>query len=519
MKTRTILVLLIVLVLLGAGAFIYYQQQQATARAAATNRQTATLTRGTLVATVTGAGNIYAPQQTNLNFQLTGVPIKKINVKVGDSVKAGDVLAEVDDSDLQFQVRTAQTNLTSAQAKLDALKQPPSQADIQAAQAQVASAQANYNAAVAKLNLLKQPPASTDLKAAQAALASAKSAYDAAVVKNNHSADQVTVAKAALDKATITLQQAQSAYNQIAWRSDVGMSPQAATLQQATIDYQSALANYNLAVTGINDSAIKSAAQQLAQAQANLATLTKGPSASDVAAAQSSIESAKPAITQAQTNLTKLNTPATAQDITQAQAAVDSAQIALEQAKRKLDQAKLIAPFSGTIAAINYVEGQLTSAATAAMTLVSLDDLETQINLSEVDVAKVKVGQEVTLTFDALNRRTFPGKIISISPVGTVTQGVVNYLVTVGLTQVDPAIKPGMTAEASIVVDRRDNALLAPNRAIRTQGNQRVLTILVEGNELPVTVQTGLTDDQNPELVSASTADGQAVTLQEGDTV
>ncbi len=518
MQRRTLAIVLFALALLGAGGYYFFQQQQAAVRAAATNRATATIARGTLVASVSAAGNIYAPQQTSLNFQLTGVPIKKINVKVGDAVKAGAVLAEVDDSDLQFQIRTAQSSLTSAQAKLDALKQPASQADLDAAQAQVTSAQANYNAAVAKFQSLKQGPTSADLNAAQAAVTSAKSAYDAAVIKNAHANDQITVARAALDKATVALQQAQAAYNTVAWRSDVGATSQSAALQQATIDYQSALANYNLAVTGINDSAVKSAAQALAQAQANLANLTKGPSASDLASAQSSIESAKQSQAQAQANVSKLTTPASAQDLAQAQAALDSAQTAFEQAKRKLDQAKIVAPFDGTIGSVNYVEGQLASTATAALTLVNLTNLQTQINLSEVDVAKVKTDQEVTLTFDALARRTFPGKIVSIAPVGTVTQGVVNYLVTVALTQPDPAIKPGMTAEATITVERRDNVLMVPNRAIRTQGTQRLMTLLFEGNAIPLIVQTGLSNDQNTEIIGAATAQ-KPVQLQEGDVV
>ena len=94
MKIRTLIMILILVALIGAGGYYVYQQRVSSASAAVTlNRQTATVTRGSLVATVAGAGNIYAPQETNLSFQLTGVPITKVNVVVGDKVKAGDVLA------------------------------------------------------------------------------------------------------------------------------------------------------------------------------------------------------------------------------------------------------------------------------------------------------------------------------------------------------------------------------------------------------------------------------------------
>jgi HlyD family secretion protein len=456
MKKRTLILILILIAAVGVGGYYLYQQQTKSALAAAVaNRQTATIAHGTLVATVAGAGNISAPQQTNLNFQLSGVPITKVNVQVGDKVKAGDVLAQEDDSDLQFAVRSAQANLTSAQASLDKLRQPPLAADVDAAKAQVASAQ---------------------------------SAYNVAVNKNNHAPDQLLQAKAALDKATAALQLAQAAYDAVAWRSDAANSSQAATLASATADYHSAQATYNLALTDINDSGVKSAAQALSSAQDALAKLTQPP---------------------------------TSQDVAVAQASVDSAQVSVDQAKRKLDQAKIMAPFDGTIAAVNFVVGQLSlaSSTTPVMALVNMNNLQTQLTISEVDISKLQMGQQVNLSFDALGGQAYPGKIISIAPVGTVTQGVVNYTVTVALTKPDAQIRPGMTATASVVVAQRDNVLMVSNRAVRTQGNQRVVTILYEGKEIAVLVQTGLTNDQNTEITSARSADGQAVTLQDGDTV
>ncbi len=456
MKRKNILIVLILLVLIGAGGFFIYQEQQRSAvQAISISRQTTTVTRGTLVATVSGAGNLYAPQQTNLNFQLTGVPITKVNVQVGDKVKSGDVLAQVDDSDLQFALRNAQAQLSSAQANLEKAK---------------------------------LPPLASDIAADQSAVASAQSAYNVAVTKSAHASDSIASAKAALDNAKASLDQAQSAYDKISWRSDAGMSSQALALQTATNNYTSALAAYNLALTDVNDSAVTSAAQALAQAQANLATLTQ---------------------------------PATAQDLAVAQASVDTGQTAVDQAKRNLLQAQIVAPFDGTVAAVNYVIGQLSvnSNTTPMVTLVNLDNLQTQITISEVDIAKVKMDQQVKLTFDALSGKSFPGKIVSISPVGTITSGVVNYIVTVALTKPDSSIMPGMTSEANITVAEHDNGLMVPNRAVRTQGNRKLLTILFEGNEIPLVVQTGLTNDQNTEILSATGTDGQTVSLQDGDTV
>ncbi|MGE5138021.1 MAG: efflux RND transporter periplasmic adaptor subunit [Rudaea sp.] len=453
MKRRSFLVLALAAILITAGGLFYYQQQQASrVQAASANRATATITRGSIVASVSGAGNIYAPQQTTLNFESSGSTITAINVQVGDKVKAGQVLAQEDDTDLQYSLQTAQAQLTSAQAALAKLKLPPSQTDVTAAQAQVASA---------------------------------KSAYDAAVAKNNHAPDQLMAAKATLDKAQASLQQAQAAYDAVAWRDGASTSSQAADLAAATADYQAAIANYNLSVVGINDSAVKSAAQALASAQANFASVTA---------------------------------PATAQEIAQSQASVDSAQVAVDQARLKLNQAKIVAPFDGTIAAVNYVPGQV-SGSTAVMSLVNLDNLETQITVAEVDIAKVKVGQQVELSLDALSGQTVTGKVVSVSPVGTVTSGVVNYTVTVSLTKSEPAIMPGMTTTAAVVVDKVDNVLLVPNKAVKTQNGKKTITLLLEGKETPLVVKTGLSNDQSIEIVSAATATGQPVNLADGDVV
>ena len=90
MKRLPIIITIVILLVVAGGGFFYWQQQNATASAAASSRQRVAITRGNLTATVSGAGNLYAPQQANLNFQLAGVPITKINVQVGQKVKAAE---------------------------------------------------------------------------------------------------------------------------------------------------------------------------------------------------------------------------------------------------------------------------------------------------------------------------------------------------------------------------------------------------------------------------------------------
>lgn len=252
---------ILLVLLLGAGFIIYQHQASATTTTA---RQTAILERGNVSATVTSAGNLYAPDQVSLSFGATGVAVTELNVAVGDEVKSGDVLARVDDSQLRAALKTAETSLASAQAQYDALNAPATTAELTAAQAQVNAAQDSYNAAVAALAESQAPASALDVQAASAKLASAQESYKSAQAVSEMTTQQITVARASLETARIALQAAQAAYDRIAWRDDAPASSEASALQTATIAYASAQAQYDLTLAEMNSSALKTAQANLA---------------------------------------------------------------------------------------------------------------------------------------------------------------------------------------------------------------------------------------------------------------
>ena len=156
-----------------AVAVVAYTQFRPADVAAATTSTTATVTRRTLTSSVSSAGNIQSHQTADLAFGQSGT-VKTINVSVGDKVKAGDVLGELDTTDLQLALKSAEVGLKNAQANLAEAQNPNTEADIANAKAQLASAQAAYDK-------VKAGPTASELATAQAQLASAKAAYDAAV--------------------------------------------------------------------------------------------------------------------------------------------------------------------------------------------------------------------------------------------------------------------------------------------------------------------------------------------------
>lgn len=337
---------------------------------------------------------------------------------------------------------------------------------LKTAQNALASAQVNYDQTKSDLEFA--------LKDAQANLDSAQASLDAAKAENAQNPNSLVIAKAALDTAKIALQKAQSDYDAVAWRPDVGMTTQAATLQSASIAYQSALATYNKTAATINDSALKQAKATYVNAQT--------------------------ALEQAQKNMdTKLAA---------AQLSLDSAKLATEQAQSDLDNAKLVAPFDGVVSVVNFGVGDTASG--SAVTIVNLSQMQVKVTVAEVDIAKIKVGETASMSLDALSGKEFNAKVIAVSPVGTVTSGVVNYTATLEITDASDSIKPGMTAVLNIESDRRDNVLVVPLKAVHTQGNQKVVNVQVNGKTVQKVVTTGLSSDTAVEIVSG---------LQEGDVV
>ena len=132
------------------------------------------------------------------------------------------------------------------------------------------------------------------------------------------------------------------------------------------------------------------------------------------------------------------------------------------------------------------------------------------MTISEVDIAKVQMGETAAMTLDALTGKAYTATVISVSPVGTVSSGVVNYTATLEIKNADGAIKPGMTANLALEVERRDNVLLVPVRAVRTSGTRKIVTVQADGQSIQNTVTTGLSNDTSIEIVSG---------LKEGDVV
>ncbi len=180
-------------------------------------------------------------------------------------------------------------------------------------------------------------------------------------------------------------------------------------------------------------------------------------------------------------------------------------------AQATLDQAKILAPFDGVVTAVEPQPGDLVTTGKTAFRVDDLSHLLVDVQISEVDINSVEVGQLVTLAFDAVQGKSYNGEIVKASGVGDAASGAVNFTVTVELTDADEQVKPGMTAAVTIRVKEVKDALLVPNRAVRVVNGQRVVYILKDGLLTLVTVRLGATSDSMSEVVGGD--------LQAGDTI
>ncbi|HET6615032.1 MAG TPA: efflux RND transporter periplasmic adaptor subunit, partial [Dehalococcoidia bacterium] len=200
--------------------------------------------------------------------------------------------------------------------------------------------------------------------------------------------------------------------------------------------------------------------------------------------------------------------------IAQAQEAVRSAQLTVDAAQIRLKDAQIIAPFDGTVAAVNVTAGEFFGPANAdpAIILLTPDRMEVQMDISETDYPNVSIGQAGGVVFDGIPGQVYPFVIAEIGLSPSESQGVVTYAVKATMIVGDGAQRPspGMNARGQIITESRRDVLTVPPRAIRNKGQEEVVDVRRDGVVQEVVITTGLSDTSSVEILSG---------LQDGDVV
>jgi RND family efflux transporter MFP subunit len=492
------------------GGYWFYQSQQApkaTTTAGTGFTQIVDVKQGNLSSTLSVVGQLEAVQQADLSFERMNGTAKllKLEVKAGNTVTAGQVLASIDPAPYQQAFDQAKSDLQAAQEKLATLKTPPTA--LQTAKAALAVTQAQYNLLNAQDAVTAL--ASPDLASLAEAVDNAKSALanaQADLAKANNDTTTADTVARLLD----TESKLAARYNTLAaenWTDNAYRDAVRVALNKFT-DAQDARITAQLGpqVSALNAQiAVRKSQKALADAQSALATAKAGGDALALAKAQATAKQAEVALATAKDDQTTLLKGTDAATVSTAQADVDKKKLALADAEADLAGAKLNAPFSGTVLQTRVVVGNQVGPSTVILTLADLKTVQVVASVDETTIKRVSQGQTAQVTFDALVGQTLRGQVGEVPLQGALQGGVMVYDVPVSLTGADKLpLLVGMTANVKVQTGQAQNALLVPAMAIQRSGG--VYQVMVpnaadpSGAPTAVTVEIGLSDGVNTQI-------------------
>jgi multidrug efflux pump subunit AcrA (membrane-fusion protein) len=343
---------------------------------------------------VSVTGEVVPVLWATLSAQAGGTVVE-LAVEPGDEVMVDGLLVRLDPTDAELAFQQAEAALQAAQAQLALLEAGARSEEIAAAEGQVQAAEAALAQAIAQRD---------ELTGAGAA-----------------------AARAQLVAAMLEEKTAEDAYDQVEGRIHGWIEEQAIRR-------------------------LRAAEEARAAAEAQLAQL-EGESGAQIRAAEAAVSAAAAQEHIAQAQLALLSAGATGEEIDAAEAAVAQARAASEAAQVALNRTEMRAGFAGTVGMVHVRVGELVAPGQPLVTLGDLSALRVETtDLDEIDVAKVAVGQDASVSFDALPERVFYGRVTRISPMSEPGTGGVNYTVVVELDDIDPLIRWGMTAFVYIEV-------------------------------------------------------------------
>lgn len=534
---KKFIIIFAALIFVVIGVVVLRAITQRQASALTESLETVTVERGPLISFITADGAVRSEQSAILSWEISG-EASEVLVEVGDQVVRGQLLASLTQTSLPSYVIFAQADLVSAQQSLDDLfnsqmQQARAQKAVEDAQHALEDAlnpemtQAQAQVTIANAN--------RDLERAQRhydILTKPASAWSLQQIYSNILLTEVAIVDLEEDVAEMEEKVNQTILSPFESRIfyKQAYSNLQIQLAQAQERYAGLLERYNELSTPPDPADVVLAEIALAATQAQLADALRqwerikdGPSPAEIAVLEANLADV-------QREWERVKDGPTLDDIATAEARVTAAQALL-------NLTYITAPFDGVITEVNIQPGDQINPGAMAFRLDDISCLQVDLQVSEIDINSVEVGQEVILTFDAVLAKEYHGQVVYVSPVGLEIDGVVNFEVTVELMDADSAVRPGMTSSVNIEIGRVENALLVPNQAIRSLDGQRVVYMFGDGiplgypadpqggrsssplgglpsnTILPVPITVGVSSENYSEVVGGDLAEGDEILL------
>ncbi len=574
-RKRNIVILIIILV---AGSYFIWKSTAKKTLEITTIK----VTRGELIQSVEPTGSVKSKTEINLNFDMSG-RIATINVKVGDEVKIGQILAKLETRNLESGVKQAEANLAKARGDLASYEAGSTPEVIAQYQADVDKAQANLNKAKVDLYNLKAGLSQTyqnvynnqitNLQGAISPMETAMTDMDSVLGLANSSAnDYFYKAVVDLDNRSFYYSRAKLSFNSARTKisnakTDVNNLDSApfnnVAIDLATVEIKTALeavnlalgdtwtvldkldfsnSNNNISSTNVTSkkttvdtdrtnittkrTTVLAGEQNISTAKLNYGLQSGSVAASQVAQYEGNIHIYDAALASAEAALATKKAPPRSVDLESYRAAVASAGASLDAAQANLSKAHIYATVDGVVTKKNNEIGETNSLTQPVLVMLSNSNYEIEVNVSESDIAKIIVGQNVDITLDAFgDDHLFKGIVTMIDPAETLISDVVYYKVKVSIDHDESlkigknitednlkSIKAGMTANVIIFTNHQKDTLIIPERAVITQGNKKTVRVLVDpkkqtivekevvvglrGNEGMIEIKSGLSEGE-----------------------
>lgn len=508
LKRKTVWISLLVIVVIVGGWLLL--------RPTAPSSQYFTVTRGEVKSEVSITGTVKPIQNLDLAFEKGG-RITALNVTVGDKVYAGEVLASLDNSDLQAQLAQAQANVKSQQATLDQLKNGTRPEDIQISRTNLQNAQQGLtNAYASALNVLNDAYAKAD-DAVQVQT-------DGLFINDNTDNPQWnSIFHDSQDTINALFQRVLARNTLNAWNAQLQTLSATSTPDTIMIALSSAQQNLstirnflNSVMNVLNEatyldtttlSAFKTSVD-LGRTNVNLASTS-------VTGQIQSISNQIIAVQQAQDQLNLKLAGSTAEQIAAQEALVEQAQASVSYEQSQISKGIITAPFAGTITKVVPSVGDIITSGDPQISLIGSGNFEIDTNIAESDIAKIQIGQKATVTLDAYGPDVvFGATVVHRDLSETILDGVATYKTTLQFDQEDSRILTGLTANVDIAVADKTGVLYVPTRDIIDDNGNKFVLLLIDpktGATQRTQIVVGLRgSDGNTEVVSG---------LSEGDKI
>jgi len=498
---KKIFIILTVIFVIVAGAFVFVNwsaKRNATAMLA--DLETEAVRRDSLSSMVSATGTVRSNQSAELVWKVSG-QVDQILPRVGDEIATGETLATISKTSLPAYIILAQADLVNYQKELETLLK----SSLQQAEALKAVEDAEKALQDALHPELTQAEALAAIASAEADLDNANTQLEITTKRPSQSAIDQSFANMLLaeNKLSKTLE----SIEEIEWqRAKISSSQIPAVIRkdivkalrkaleglefqrtQDQLAYNRSVSKYENLLkpadpldVAVAEAAVFAAQAQLDRARLEYERIEDGFSPADIAVLQAQLADA-------QREYERVKDSPPAEDIAILEAKIRASQAAI-------DQTEITAPFNGTVTRIDIQPGDQVFPGTPAFRIDDISSLLVDINVTEIDVNLIQPGQNVVVTFDAILAKEYHGTVVEVATVGTETQGVTNFKVTVKLLDADEDVRPEMTSAADIITSEVQDVLLVPNRAIRLLDGVRVIYILSDSAMKLSTAQNQFAD-------------------------